>query len=283
MKIAISSESTIDLPKELLSKYNISIIPYTVLLGERSAIDGEITPDDIFAYVDETKELPRTSAINEYAYMEHFKKLRDEYDAVIHITLSGKITCAVANAKNAAKIVNDVYVVDSESLSTGIALLTIYACELRDSGLAPEEIVERLNKRKKYIQASFVVNTLSYLHKGGRCSGLAKFSAALLRIKPQILLKKGEMIPGKKYLGKNSVVIANYCKDVLEQFDNPDMSIVFITHTHASPEMVEQARAALEEKGFTNIVETLAGATITSHCGPKTLGILYINDGGRHK
>lgn len=283
MKIAISSESTIDLPKELLAKYDISIVPYTVLLGERSAIDGEITPDDIFEYVDETHELPKTSAINEYQYLEHFKKLKEKYDTIIHITLSGKITCAVENAKMAAKEMENVHIVDSFSLSTGIALLAIYACELRDEGLEVEEIVKRLNKRKKFIQASFVVNTLNYLHKGGRCSGVARISAAVLRIKPQILLKNGAMVPGKKYFGKNSKVVESYCKDVLDQFDNADKSIVFVTHSHASQDMIDIAKACLIEKGFTNIVETVAGATITSHCGPKTLGILYMNDGGVNK
>ena len=280
MKIAISAESTVDLPKNMLKEYNIEVIPYSVLLGEKSALDGEITPDDIFEYVEETKELPRTSAINEFTYGEYFKELRKKYDAVIHITLSGKITSSVEHAKNAGALLKDVYVVDSRSLSTGIALLCIYARKLVDKGLDPEEIVAKLKKRRDSLQVSFVVNTLSYLHKGGRCSGVAHITAALLRIKPQILLKNGEMVTGKKYLGKNSHVIANYCDDVLEEFDNPDTSIAFITHTHASPDMVEAARNALVEKGFTTIYETLAGATITSHCGPKTLGILYFNDGG---
>lgn len=280
MKIAISAESTIDLPKNLLEKYDIKVIPYTVLLGEKSMVDGEITPDDIFKYVEETKDLPRTSAINEYAYSEHFKELRKEYDAVIHVTLSGKITSSVEHARSAAQLLKNVYVVNSRSLSTGIALLAIYARELVNKGYDPEEIVEKLKKRRNALQVSFVVNTLSYLHKGGRCSGVAHITAALLRIKPQIVLKNGEMITGKKYFGKNSTVIASYCEDTLEEFDKPDKSIVFITHTQASPEMVEAARNALQERGFTNIIETLAGATITSHCGPKTLGILYFNDGG---
>lgn len=280
MKIAISAESTIDLSKDLLKKYDISVIPYTVLLGEKSAVDGDITPDDIFNYVEETKDLPRTSAINEYAYTEYFKELRKKYDAVIHVTLSSKITSSVEHARTAAKLLKDVYVVNSRSLSTGIALLAIYARQLADKGYDPEEIVEKLKVRRHALQVSFVVNTLSYLHKGGRCSGVAHITAALLRIKPQIVLRNGEMVTGKKYFGKNSSVIASYCEDTLEEFNNPDTSIVFITHTQASPEMVAAARTALEDRGFTQIYETLAGATITSHCGPKTLGILYFNDGG---
>ena len=177
-------------------------------------------------------------------------------------------------------LLKNVYVVNSRSLSTGIALLAIYGRELAEKGYDAEEIVEKLKERRNALQVSFVVNTLSYLHKGGRCSSLKHITAALLRIKPQILLKNGEMVTGKKYFGKNANVIESYCEDTLEEFNKPDKSIVFITHTQASPEMVAAARKALKEKGFTNIYETLAGATITSHCGPKTLGILYFNDGG---
>ena len=280
MKIALSAESTLDLSKELLQKYDINVLPFTVLLGENEYKDGEITGPDIFDYVDKNKILPRTCAINEYQYSEYFTKLREKYDAVIHITLSGKITSSVEHAKNAASLLNNVYVVDSKSLSTGIALLAIYARTLIKKGLDAEEVVAKLKKRRENLQVSFVVNTLNYLHKGGRCSSLVHITAALLRIKPQILLKNGEMVTGKKYFGKNSHVVRSYCADVLDEFDNPDTSIAFVTHTSASPEMVEEAKAALAEKGFTNVIETLAGATITSHCGPKTLGILYFNDGG---
>ncbi|MCF0107904.1 MAG: DegV family protein [Bacilli bacterium] len=280
MKIIISTESTCDLPKEILEKNGISTIPYTVLLGERSGADGVITPDDIFKYVDETKDLPRTCAVNEYDFTEYFSNLRKNCDVVIHITLSSKITSSVENARNAAKLIKGVYIVNSKSLSTGIALLALYGKHLVDKGYEPEEIVKKLEARRNAVQASFVINTLNYLHKGGRCSGLAHITAAILRIKPQIIVKNGELVTGKKYFGKNAGVITSYCKDVLNEFDNPDKSLVFITHSQASPEMVEAARKELQERGFKNIVETLAGATISSHCGPKTLGILYFNDGG---
>ena len=129
------------------------------------------------------------------------------------------------------------------------------------------------------MQASFVIQTLEYLHKGGRCSGLARFGAALLHIKPQIIVSDGKMAPAKKYFGRKSQVIAAYCRDTLEQFANPDLSVAFVTHTLATPEMVANAIDALRKRGFKTIYETKAGATITSHCGPMTLGILFINDG----
>ena len=280
MKIAISAESTLDLSKELIKQYDVHVIPFTVLLGENAYLDGEISSQDIFDYVDKNKILPRTSAINEFQYREYFKSLLDEgYEAVIHICLSSKISTSCSQAILAASKMDNVYVIDSKSLSTGIALEVIYASKLASKGLKPQEIVEKVNARIPYVQASFVIHTLEYLHKGGRCSGLARIGAALFRIKPQIIVSDGKMAPAKKYIGRKSQVVAAYCRDTLEQFANPDLSIAFVTHTLATPEMVSVAIEALRKRGFKTIYETKAGATITSHCGPMTIGILFINDG----
>ena len=280
MKIAISAESTLDLSKELIKQYDVHVIPFTVLLGEDAYLDGEISSQDIFDYVDKTKVLPRTSAINEFQYREYFKGLLAEgYEAVIHFSLSSEISAAYSQAVEASKKLDNVYVVDSRSLSTGIALEVIYASKLVKKGLDAREIVNKVNARVPYVQASFVIQTLEYLHKGGRCSGLARFGAAILRIKPQIIVSEGKMAPAKRYFGRKTQVIAAYCRDTLEQFANPDLSIAFVTHTIATPEMVAVAIDALRERGFKTIYETTAGATITSHCGPQTLGILFINDG----
>ena len=280
MKIAISAESTLDLSKELIKQYDVHIIPFTVLLGEDAYQDGEITSQDIFDYVDKTKVLPRTCAINAFQYGEYFQGILDSgYDAIIHFSLSSEISAACSQAIEAAKRMDNVYIVDSRSLSTGIALEVIYASKLIKKGLKPQEIVEKVNARIPYVQASFVIQTLEYLHKGGRCSGLLRFGAAILRIKPQIIVSDGKMAPAKKYIGRKSQVIASYCRDTLEQFANPDLSVAFVTHTLATPEMVAIAIDALRKRGFKTIYETKAGATITSHCGPQTLGILFINDG----
>ena len=279
MKIAISTETTLDIPKELQKEYDISVIPFLVILGDQSAVDGEITPQDIFDYVDKTGNLPKTSAINEFQYDQYFSKLLRTHDAVIHLCLSSGISSSYSNAMRAASIMKNVYVIDSQSLSTGIALLAIYARKLANKGLDPEEIVNKVERRVPYVQASFVINSLNYLYKGGRCSGLANFAAALFRIKPQIIVKDGKMMPQKKYHGRNDVCVANYCHDTLEEFNNPDLSIAFVTHSHATEEMQKIAEEELKKRGFKTIYNTLAQATITSHCGPKTLGILYINDG----
>ena len=280
MKIAISAESTVDLSKELLAKYDIHVIPYNIILGEDLFLDGEITPQQIFDYVDETGVLPRTSAINAFNYKEYFEGILKDYDAIVHIALSSKISSSINNAREAASELNNVRIIDSQSLSTGIALECIYASELAKTDIGLDELVAKVEKRIPYVQASFVVNTLSYLHKGGRCSALALLGASILRLKPQILLKDGEMIPGKKFMGKSLGCVNDYCDATLEEFNNPDRSIVFVTHSCATQDMVDAAKAKLVAKGFKNILETTAGATITSHCGPKTLGILYFNDGG---
>ena len=280
MKIALSAESTLDLSKELLQKYDINVLPFTVLLGENEYKDGEIAGPDIFDYVDKNKILPRTCAINEYQYRDYFRSfLENGYDAVIHISLSSGISSSYDNAEKASHKFDNVYVIDSASLSTGIALEVIYARKLIDKGLDAKEVVEKVKARIPYVQASFVIQTLDYLYKGGRCSGLARLGAAILRIKPQIIVSEGKMAPAKKYFGRKSQVIESYCKDTLEQFANPDLSIAFVTHTYATPEMVAVAIEALKNRGFKTIYETHAGATITSHCGPQTLGILFINDG----
>lgn len=280
MKIAITAESTVDLTKELLEKYDIKTLPFTVILGDKSFKDGEeIKPTDIFKYVSETKTLPKTSAVNEQQYNDFFESVLKEYDAIIHFSLSSQISSSYSHAVAAAENFKNVYIVDTLSLSTGIALLAINARELANKGLEAKEIFEKISARVPNVQASFVVERLDYLYKGGRCSALALFGANILKLRPQIILKDGKMDAYRKYRGGMDKVIANYSKDILEEFNTPDLNVAFVTYTTATPEMICEARKVLEEKGFKNIYETTAGGTITSHCGEHTLGILYMNDG----
>ncbi len=280
MKIAITAESTIDLPKELLEEYDIKTIPFDVILKDKEFKDGEISTQQIFDFVSKNKVLPKTSAINTEAYRAFFAETLKEHDAIIHISLSSQISSACQNAISAAKDFPEVYVVDSKSLSTGIALLAIFAKQLADQGVIAREIFDMVQKRVPMVQASFVLERLDYLYKGGRCSALSYFGANLLRIRPQILVKDGKMGPYKKYRGNMDKVVADYCKDTLAEFKNPDLSIGFVTYTTATPQMIENAKKALIERGFKKVYETRAGGTIASHCGEHTLGILYINDGG---
>ena len=279
MRVAVSVESTNDLSKELLIKYDIEVIPYHITLGEKTYRDGEISTQDMFDFVAENKILPKTNAINEYEYVDYFTQLKREYDAVVHICLSSDLSSSCGNAMRASKSVENVYVVDSRSLSTGIGLCAIYARELADKGIAPEEIAKKVEERANSLQVSFVVERLDYLHKGGRCSSLQRFGANLLHLRPRIVVKDGKMSSDKKYKGKMASVMSKYCNDVLEEFNTPDLDKVFITYTSATPEMIASAEAVCREAGFKNIYQTTAGCTITSHCGEHTMGILYFNDG----
>ncbi|MBO4594717.1 MAG: DegV family protein [Clostridia bacterium] len=283
MKIAISTESTVDVTEEIKNKYNLKIVPFTVLLGDDAEPDGKISGKDVIAYVDKTGKLPKTSAVNRKQYEEHFKNVLKEYDAVVHIALSSEISSACANAKTVAENLENVFVVDSRSLSTGVALLCIYAYELAEKGLGAEEIAKKCEKRVPFVQASFVLKRLDYLYKGGRCSALAFFGANVLRIRPQIILKNGKMQPGRKFRGNFDQCIKKYVEGTLEDFSSPDLSHVFITYTTADEQTLENVRDILTARGFKDIMITRANATITSHCGENCLGILYINDGKAEK
>lgn len=281
MKIAISIESTADLTSEIIKDNDFKVVPFTIQLGDKSALDGEITTDEIIEFVNRNKILPKTSAINEFQYDEHFESILKEYDAIVHFSLSSQMSLACTNARRAAEKFSNVYVVDSKSLSTGIALLALYAKSLADNGEEAKSIFEKCNERVPFVQASFALKRLDYLHKGGRCSSLTYFGANLLKIRPQILVKDGKMVTGKKYRGNYNNIIRNYCHDVLEEFDTPDLTCAFLTYTTASDEVLQTAKTALKEKGFKKIYVTRAGGTITSHCGEDCLGILYINDGNK--
>ncbi len=279
MKIAISAESTIDLTQDLIEKYNINIVPFHIVLGDKEYEDDKVTTDEIIEFVDKNKILPKTSAVNEVQFETAFSKLLKTYDAVIHFSLSSNISSAYDNAYRVAEKYKQVYVIDTKSLSTGIALLAIFAAKLAENGEKPENIVEKCLARVPQVQASFVLKRLDYLYKGGRCNSLAYFGANLLKLRPQILVKDGKMQSGKKYRGNFERVVDNYCKDTLEQFDTPDLEEAFITYTTADDATIQIAYNALKEKGFKNIHITRAHGTITSHCGENCLGILYINDG----
>lgn len=281
MKVAITAESTIDMPKDLLKQYNINTLPFMVILGENEYKDGEITSADIFKFVQEQNVLPKTSAINKESYRNFFEEQLKNSDAVVHLCLSSQISSSCQNAKDVASEMKNVYVIDTLSLSTGIALLAVYASELAVKGETAQEIYDKVTARVPNVQASFVIERLDYLYKGGRCSALSLFGANLLRLRPQIILKEGRMGAYRKYRGSMDKVVENYCADTLEEFNTPDKKVAFLTYTTATEGMIAAAKKALQEKGFEKIYETTAGATITSHCGEHTLGILYLNDGSK--
>ena len=279
MKIAISTESTVDLTKELIEKFDIKTVPFQILLGNDSYLDGDITTDEIIEFVNKNRILPKTGAVNDFQYEEHFTNILKDYDAIIHFSISGEMSSAYNNALRVSKKYKNVYVVDTRTLSTGIALLAIYARKLADSGLMPDVIYNKCLSRVSSVQASFVLQRLDYLYKGGRCNAVSYFAANVFHIRPQIIVKHGKMISGKKYRGNFGVVVNKYCQDVLAEFNKPDLSVGFVTYTTCDENIIKDAVSYLENQGFKEIYVTRAGGTITSHCGENCLGILYINDG----
>lgn len=278
-KIAISLDSACDLSKELIEKYDFKIIPFGVNLGDKFFYDGEISPEEIFEYADNNKTLPKTNAVNEEAFKEHFAKILNDYDAIIHFDISSEMSSAYQNAVNASKNFKNVYVVDSRTLSTAISLEAIYAKKLTETMDDPAKIVELVKKRIPAVQTSFIIERLDYLYKGGRCSGLALLGANLLKIRPEIEVLNGNMKNTEKFRGKMADCVTKYCRATLEKYNHPDKSVIFITHSVADKELVDAAKAVVSEYGFENVYETTAGCTVSSHCGKNTLGILYINDG----
>lgn len=283
MKVAILADSVLDLTPALLKEYDIKVVPLGIVLGGDDYLDdGSITPEGIFKYVEETKVLPKTNAANSEFYKECFQNaLNEGYDYVIHFSISSQMSGSYNNAVNASKEFDGkVFVIDSKSLSTGVGIQTIYARKLTQTEEDINVIVDKISKRIPSVQASFIVEKLDYLHKGGRCSSTAFLFGKAAGIRPQILVTDGKMHSGKKYIGRNMpALVKKYCKDVLTEFNTPDKSICFITYSSASPEMISAAREAVAEVGFENVYETTAGCTICSHCGEHTLGILYYNDG----
>lgn len=282
MNIRISAETTIDLPKELLEQFGISTIPFTLIMGEETVQDGEVSPDELFAFTDKTGKLPRTSAINEFQYEEYFKGLLEKADHVIHFALSSQISSACEHAiaaSHADGLEGKVHVVDTRSLSTGIALQAIYASKLAGKGKGPQEIVEACEKRIPFDQTSFSLESVNYLYKGGRCSMLAMLGANVLRLKPEIFVKDGKMVAGAKYRGPMKKVVLEYVEDTLKMFPNIDPEEAFVTYSTAPDDVVDAVEERLKKAGFKRIHRTRAGGTISCHCGPHCLGILYMNDG----
>lgn len=278
--IRISADSTCDLSPEQLSRNDIGIIPLYISLGDDSMKDGvEVTSQMIFDYVAKTGQLPKTAAPSVADYLDFFRERQTSPDvALIHFTISAKFSSSYQNACIAAAEFENVTVIDSKNLSTGHGLAIMEAVAMRDKGAAAKEIAAHEEEVIPKIRASFVIDRLDYLYKGGRCSGVAALGANLLKLKPCIEVVDGEMKVGKKYRGAIDKVLPLYTADRLAG-RKMKKDLIFITHTGCSREAVESVRNKIEEiYSFDEIVETVAGSTITSHCGQNTLGVLYIEE-----
>ena len=277
-KILISSDSTCDLSREIIDRYQIRILPMGVTLGDKAFKDGvDITPDDIYAHHAKTGELPKTSAINIAEYLDYFGKLTEDGSSVIHFTLSSNMSSTYSNACLAAEDFDNVFVIDTKNLSTGGGLLVIAAAEMAKEGMEPEKIVEKVSALTDCVDASFVVDNLEYLAKGGRCSSAAAFGANLLQLKICIHVKDGKMDVCKKYRGKYAKVLLSYVADRLHDSEDIDLERVFITHSGCDAAVIESVVEAVKNTlPFKEVFITRAGCTISSHCGANTLGVLFV-------
>lgn len=281
-KIILSADSTCDLSTALLERYDVHLQPLRINLGDNIYQDGvDITPDEIYATFEKDRILPKTSAPNPQEYIDHFRQWTDEGHEVVHISLGSGISSSHQNAKLASEELGNVYVIDSGNLSTGMGHLVIEAGERIKKGLPASQIYEEVDALKSKVHASFVIDTLTYLYEGGRCSALQAFSASLLKIKPSIEVDNmsGKMDVGRKYRGSLTKAFKRYTKDQLTSHDNIKKDRVFITHSGTSQENIDVVKETIQELvDFDEIFVTRAGCTISSHCGPNTLGVLFMTE-----
>ena len=281
--VKIIADSTCDLSEELLKKYDISIIPLHIVLGDREYRDlTELSPDEIYAWSEENKATPKTSAASIEDTIAVMQPLLDHGDEIIAFCISeqmsttGNIFRMVAEELDTSDRVS---VIDSQNLSTGIGLLVIAAAEMAQDGRSRADIVDQIEDMRKSVRASFVVDTLTYLHRGGRCSSVAAMAGSVLKLHPRIEVTEGKMEAGKKYRGKINSVILDYVKDMEAGLKTARPDRVFITHSGCEEACIDAVREYLESlHHFNEILVTRAGGVISSHCGPGTLGVLYISE-----
>jgi len=280
-KVSIITDSTSDLSKELLAQYDITVFPLHIHLGEKEYADGiDITPEEIYQWSEETKETPKTSALSLYDAKEYIKNALSKSEEVICFCISESMSscCSVMHmAKMELEVEDKVFVVDSKNLSTGIGLQILEAAKLAKAGLGAAEIVEKIEEMQPKVRSSFVVDSLTFLHRGGRCSGVAALAGNTLKLHPCIFVLDGKMQAGKKYRGKMDKVLLNYVEDIKPELAAAKKDHVFITHSGCDVELIETIKKELEALNyFENIHVTQAGGVIASHCGPGTMGVLYV-------
>lgn len=278
-KVKILADSTCDLTDSLMEAHDISMLPLSIVMGDHSYYDRvEVTPDEIYRWADANKTTPKTAAISLDMAMETLKPYVDEGRDVIFFGISEDMstTCNVMRMAARELEVERVFVIDSMSLSTGIGLQVLRAAEMAEEGMPAEEIVSRIEEARGKVRASFVVDTLTYLARGGRCSAVTALLANTLKLKPRIVVKDGKMGVDKKYRGTLDKVLVKYAKDMEEELLSADERRVFITHSGCDREVIDQIHTYLENMGrFREILVTRAGGVISSHCGPGTLGVLF--------
>ncbi len=276
-KIKFTSDSTCDLSQELIAKHDIGICPIAILLGLDEYHDTvDVDAYKVLDYVKQSGTLPKTAATSIDAYKEFFAQYTNEGYTVIHFNISSKSSSCNNNATMSAKEMNNVYVIDSLSLSTGQGIQILKAVSLAEEGKSAKEIVDIINEMRDKVQISFVVDKLDFLAKGGRCTAAKALAASVLKIHPSIVMKDGSLGQGKKYMGNLARGCTQYVKDIASEYRNYDESLCFITHSPTDQAIIDIVTEKVKEHfKFDTIVETTAGSTVTSHCGPNTIGIIF--------
>lgn len=279
--VKIISDSTCDLTRELLERYHVTILPLHVLLGDTEYLDGKnITPDEIYTWSDQNKTTPKTSAPSVAEAVELFRPYVEAGDELICFSISDTMSSSGNSMRLAAQELEAeerIHVIDSENLSTGVGHLVILAAELAQAGKTAEEIIRSVEAMRPLVRSSFVVDTLVYLHRGGRCGGLTALAGSMLRLHPKIIVENGSMIVGKKYRGKIDKVILNYVQDMEAELKQAREDRIFITHSNCDDATVQAVYDYLDSlQHFKEIFITSTGSVISSHCGPGTLGVLFV-------
>ena len=279
-KTVILSDSTCDLSAEIVKARDIKISPLTVVFGDEKHLDGvDVTPDDVYDFYNKTKSLAKTTATNMAEHEDFITENVPEGQEAVYFIISSEMSTTYNNARLAAEDMDNIYVIDSRNLSTGIGLLVLHACDLADEGKSAKEIYDEITELTAYVDASFVVETLEYLHKGGRCSSIAALGANLLKLRPMIQVKDGKMGVAKKYRGKMSEVFKQYVDEKLNDENKFIGKRIFVTHSGNCDEIaVELKEMVLKAYPDKEVIITRAGCTVSCHCGPGTLGVLGIRE-----
>ena len=278
-KCIITAETTCDLPAEILNERNFKTIPITIVMGLEEKKDGlEIKAEELFEFVKETGSLPKTAAVSREEYKEFFTETKKECEKIIHFSLSSQASTSYNNAKAAAEEIGGVFVVDTKALSTGEALLMLKASDMLNDGVEVEEVYNKIVELTSKVQTSFVVDQLDYLAKGGRCSAVSLMASKILKIHPAICENDGALQVKKKYMGSLQRSLLTYVSDLAAEYTSYDKTRVFITHSPCDGrELIEEVIAKVKELfDFKEVIETQAGATISTHCGKNTIGVLFI-------
>ncbi len=279
--VKIISDSTCDLSKELCERFNVDIIPLHIILGDDIYSDGvDVTPEQIYEWVDKNHSNPKTAAPSPQEIEEVFRKYLDQYQEIVCFSISASMSASNSNMHLAARDLeaeDRIFVVDSANLSTGMGNLVMEAAEMAQAGEDGRTIADRMEELKPLVRSSFVVDTLFYLYRGGRCSGLTALAGETLRLHPKISVVDGEMGAGKRYRGKIDRAVMNYVHDMEDELKQAMAKRIVITHTKSKPETVQAVWDYLDSLHyFGEIDETLAGGVVTCHCGPGVLGLFFI-------